>query len=193
RPNCMEMNIAKIFARSWGLMMTTTPTWEGIAGEKTRTNESFRSFVAPWVIFCSIVSLVFGVIYADSKVLETGFLHAVITSVSLFAAFFLTKAFSFSFFAANISKVVPRQDIEKLLAYSFTVVFVIKVITDIIPSLFFLKILNVYTAYIVWEGCNTVLVLDEDNRGKMMIMMSSCIVFLPGLISKIIRLMLPAF
>ncbi|MBP1677834.1 MAG: hypothetical protein H6Q20_2393, partial [Bacteroidetes bacterium] len=33
RPNCMEMNIAKIFARSWGLMMTTTPTWEGIAGE----------------------------------------------------------------------------------------------------------------------------------------------------------------
>jgi Na+-driven multidrug efflux pump len=40
---------------------------------------------------------------------------------------------------------IPIINIEKIIAYSFTVVYVIKLVTSIIPSLFFLQILNIYT------------------------------------------------
>jgi hypothetical protein len=187
------MDIAKIFARSWGLMMSTASTWEEIADEQTKLNDSFKLFVIPWVVLCTILSFVFGMLFADNKVFATGFVNAATVSFSLLTGYFLTRNITLSYITTNISAEFSKINIEKLVAYSFTVLYVMKMVTEIIPSLFFLKILNIYTAYIVWDGCATLLGLDEDYRGKVMLLVSVCIIFIPGIISRIIRFMLPAF
>jgi len=69
----------------------------------------------------------------------------------------------------------------------------IKIITTIIPSLFFLQILNIYTIYIVWDGCRVIFNINEDERGKIMLLISLSIIFTPAIINKIVLFMLPAF
>ena len=189
----MKKNFINIFSRSWGLMMSTTPTWEVIADEQVSENSSFKQFVFPWVLFCTIIVFVFGALYADEKSFETGFIYALINIISLISAFFVTKSITNSYFKKNHGISYSKINIEKIIAYSFTVVYVIKLVTSIIPSLFFLQILNIYTAYIVWEGCRVIFDLNEDQRGKLMLLISISIIFTPTIFSKVMHLMLPAF
>ena len=189
----MKKNFINIFGRSWGLMMSTAPTWENIADEEVKENDAFKQFVFPWILFCTVVVFVFGALYANDKNVETGFIYALINIISLMSAFFFTKSIANSYFKKNHEISFSKTNIEKIIAYSFTVVYVIKLVTSIIPSLFFLQILNIYTAYIVWEGCRVIFDLNEDQRGKLMLIISISIIFTPTIFSKVMHLMLPAF
>lgn len=189
----MKKNLVNIFSYSWGLMMSTTPTWVGISNKNNKENESFTKFVVPWVVLCTLIVFVFETIYAESKHVETGFIYAFVNLLSLFGAYFFTKTITNSYFKKNLPELFSKINIEKIVAYSFAVVFVIKIITTIIPSLFFLQILNIYTIYIVWDGCRVIFNINEDERGKIMLLISLSIIFTPAIINKIVFFMLPAF
>jgi len=77
----MKKNFINIFSRSWGLMMSTSPTWEGIADEQIKENDSLRQFIFPWTALCTLVVFVFEALYADDKSLETGFIYALINVI----------------------------------------------------------------------------------------------------------------
>jgi len=173
--------------------MSTTPTWVGISNENNKENESFTKFVVPWVALCTLIVFVFETIYAENKRFEIGFIYAFVNLLSLSGAYFFTKTITNSYFKKNLPELFSKVNIEKIVAYSFAVVFVIKIVTAIIPSLFFLRILNVYTIYIVWDGCRIIFNINEDERGKIMLLISLSIIFTPAVINKIILFMLPAF
>ena len=189
----MKKNLKNIFIRSWGLMMSTSPTWEGIAEEQLKENDSLKQFFFPWTIFCTFIVFVFEALYANNKNFEIGFIYAIINVMSLLGSFYFTKSIANSYLKKNHEAIYSKLNIEKIVAYSFTVVFVIKLVTTIIPSLFFLQILNIYTAYIVWEGCRVIFDINEDQRGKMMLLISLSIIFTPSVISRVMHFMLPAF
>lgn len=79
------------------------------------------------------------------------------------------------------------------MAYSFTVIYVLKVVAAVIPSLFFLQILDVYTVYIVWEGCRVIFNIDENERGKIMLFIKFINHLYAYVYKRGILLMLPAF
>jgi len=193
RPNKMKRNILNIFGRTWGLMMSTTSTWEEIAAENDRPNGVFRKFVLPWVCMVSLFILIFDAIYADSNHIRTGLINAVIAAVSLVGAYYIPLALTNSFFRKKMMEHYDGIQIEKIIGYSFAVLYVIRVVTSVIPSLFFLHILDVYTIYIVWEGSRILFNADEDERSKIMLIIGLSIIFTPAIIKKIILFMLPAF
>jgi|GEM_PF-886772 len=180
----MKTNIQHVIAQTWGLMMSTLQTWESIVSDKNE--KSFQRYFLPLLIICAAVVLVFNTIYASSKPIQTGFVYAVVTLIAYVSTFYFTRYFTNSYLVRNhVDKSNPVL-IQKMVAYSFAVVFPIKLITTIIPSLFFLQILNIYTVYIVWEGCRIIFDMDEDERGKIMLIVGLSIMFLPAIISKII-------
>jgi hypothetical protein len=187
----MKTNIQHVIAQTWGLMMSTLQTWESIVSDKNE--KSFQRYFLPLLIICAAVVLVFNTIYASSKPIQTGFVYAVVTLIAYVSTFYFTRYFTNSYLVRNhVDKSNPVL-IQKMVAYSFAVVFPIKLITTIIPSLFFLQILNIYTVYIVWEGCRIIFDMDEDERGKIMLIVGLSIMFLPAIISKIILLMVHGF
>lgn len=187
------MNLRNIFNRTWGMMMSTTSTWEEIAEEDSKENDSFVRFVLPWIAFSTFIILIFDALYAEVKFVETGFVHAFINVIALTGAYYFTLAVTNSFLKKNMPGVFSVVKTEKMVAYSFAVIYVLKVVAAVIPSLFFLQILDVYTVYIVWEGCRVIFNIDEDDRGKIMLFISLSIIFTPMLIKRVILLMLPAF
>lgn len=189
----MNTTIQNIVVRSWGLMMRTSQTWEDIKND-TNNENSFKKYFIPLLVTCALIVLIFKIIYADSKLLQTGLVYAVVTALAYMGAFYLTRYFLTSYIKKNhLEKNAPVLQ-ENLISYSFTVVFAIKLITTVIPSLFFLQILNVYTIYIVWEGCRTLMFeMDEDERGKIMLIVGLSIMFAPAVITKVVLFMLPGF
>ena len=189
----MKKRFTNIFDRAWGLMMSTTSTWEEIDEEVGQTNWLLTKFVFPWVGITSIVIFAFDAIYADSKNFQIGFLHSIVNAISLIGTYFLTLALTHSFFKKKLPEFHSHLKIEKVIAYSFSVIYIIRIVTSIIPSLFFLHILDVYTVYLVWEGCRVLFQIDEDERSKIMLIISLSIIFTPAIIKKIILFMLPSF
>lgn len=189
----MKIDLLTIFKRTWGLMMSTALTWETIKSEDVSESNAFRSFVMPWTILVSIIVLVFSGGYASDKVFETAFIMAFVTAISLIGAFYFTRTLTFYYFKKYLPDYYSESQISEIIAHSFAVIFILKIITAVIPSLFFLLILNVYTVYIVWEGCRVFFEMNEDERGKSMLLISLCIIFMPSIISRVILMMLPAF
>ena len=189
----MKKILKNIFVRTWGLMMSTTATWEDIAEENCKENDPFLRFVLPWIAFSTFIILIFDALYAEVKFIEIGFVHAFINVIALLGAYYFTLAITSSFLKKNMSGIYSVIKVEKIVAYSFSVIYVLKVVAAVIPSLFFLQILDVYTVYIVWEGCRVIFNIDEDERGKIMLFISLSIIFTPMFIKRVILLMLPAF
>ncbi|MBN2765744.1 MAG: DUF1282 family protein [Paludibacteraceae bacterium] len=188
----MRTNLHTIFKYSWGLMMSTANTWEVIRTDNS-VNRAFTSFVLPWTVLLSVILSVFSSLYTKEKVIETAIVMLVVTAISYIASFFLSRSLAISFFRKNHSDIFSKTDISKIIAYSFSVIYITKIITTIIPDLFFLQILNVYTVYIVWEACHVFFNLNEDERGKSMLLISLCVIFMPSLIRSVIMFMLPGF
>lgn len=187
----MKKKKRNILAHSWELFVATGSTWDKIATEEVTGNEIQRKFIFPWIALCVVVVAVFDSLYASGKGLETGILNGIITGVSLLGGYYLSNKICLWYLRKQLPEQSSGLACETIVSYSFTTVFVLKIITTVLPSLFFLQILNVYIAYLVWEGCRAVLKLNEEERGNIILVFTLVIVFIPVLISWIIYLMLP--
>jgi len=187
----MKRKIRNIIVRSLGLFVATTPTWDKIASEKLTEREIQKQYIFPWISICVFFVFVFEGLYAPQKGLETGFIKAIITAVSFLGSYFLSNKICFWYLRNQHPDMSSALDCEKIVSYSFTTMFVLKVFTTVLPSLFFLQILSVFTAYLIWEGCRAVLNMNEEERGNIVLVFTSVIILSPIIISQIIYLMLP--
>jgi hypothetical protein len=187
----MKKSITNIIVRAWWLLVSTTDTWDEIATEDVSKNELRKHYVFPWIAFCVLTVAVFEGLYAKANGLEVGFLNALIAIISLVGGYFLSNSVCFWYLRKHQPEQYTLVDCEKIVSYSFTTIFILEIITTVFPSLFFLQILSIYTAYLVWEGSRAVLKMNEEERGNIVLVFTLAIVFIPVLISRIIHLMLP--
>lgn len=187
----MKRIIKNIVVRPWRILIATSTTWDSIATLKVTKMEIRKQFVFPWIVLCVLTVLFFKSFYTFEKPLEIGIINAIITTVSLVGGYFLSNTICFWYLRKQYPEKYSAIDCEKIVSYSFITFFIIKIITTIFPSLFFIQILNIYTAYLVWEGCRAVLKLNEDERGNIVLVFTLSIIFIPILIAQIIHFMLP--
>lgn len=187
----MKFKVKNIFRRTWGLFMSSGPTWDKIASEKISEPELRQYFVFPWIAFCFVIVLIFDSIYNPTKGLEKGILDSIITTVSFLGGYFLSNKICFWYLSRLHIENLKIISSEKIVSYSFTIIFVLKIITTILPGLFFLQILSVYVAFMVWEGCRSVLKLNEDERGNIVLVFTLAIILIPVIINKLIFLVVP--
>ncbi len=187
----MKRKIKRIIQQPWELLTSTPVTWDKIVSVKISKNEVRNRFVFPWIIVCVIVTFVFKSLYSTNKSIETGFINSIICAVSLLGAYFLSKAVCFWYLRKHYQEKYSVVISEIIVGYSFTITFILEIITTILPDLFYLQILNIYTAYLIWEACRAILKLSEEERGNIVLVFTSVIILSPVIISKIVHLMLP--
>lgn len=187
----MKVSKLNILKHSWGLYISTVTTWDAIANETSKGNELRNYFVFPWIALCVLVACVFEGLYAPVKGMETGILNGIISAVSLLGGYFLSNKICFWYLRKQLKIGLSAIKCEKVVSYSFTTVFLLDIVTTVLPSLFFLHILNVYIAFMVWEGCRAVFKLNEEERGNIVLVFTVVIIFLPVIISKIIQFLVP--
>jgi hypothetical protein len=187
----MKRKLKNIIERPLKLIYATSATWDIIASLKVTKQDIRKHFLIPWVAFIVGIAFIFSGIYARDKFIETGIINAIITALSFIGGYFLSNAICFWYLRKQFHEKYTALACEKIVCYSFTAIFILKTITIILPNLFFLQILSIYTAYLVWDGCRAILKLNEEERGNIVLVFTLTIIFSTVIISHIIHLMLP--
>ncbi|MDR0370416.1 MAG: hypothetical protein LBH80_00965 [Prevotellaceae bacterium] len=187
----MRHKIKYIFTAAWDLVFSTKQTWSHVEKEMKSVREIRSGYVFPWIAVCVLTSFVSSFFVSDTNLFEKAFLNFIITSAALVGGYFLTIKICRRYFAKEYPLDENIVKIETVVAYSFTTIFLLEVITSVFPSLFFLQILSIHAAYLVWEGSGVVFGIEEDKKGNIALVFALAIIFVPVLINRAIHWMLP--
>ena len=183
--------IIQLFTRSWKLIADTPATWDEIAVEKSTPGSVFLHYTLPLIFICFLFSSFSGYFYADDNRVTVGFLKGLSVALSFLVANLLTYWIgvrALDHFQPNFG---VKKNIARLVFYSFCVMYLLLIITSIFPELFFLKVLNIFTAYLVWDGCRGVMGMNEDERSNFVLLVTGMIIFIPLIVRYLLQWMLP--
>jgi hypothetical protein len=189
----MRYKIKYIFTAAWKLVFSTKQAWARIEKEAKNVKEIRNSYVFPWIVVCLLASFVASLIGADvdTNPFEKAFLNFIITLAALWGGYFLVIKICRWYFAKEYPFDEKAVKTEAVVAYSFTTIFWLELIISVFPSLFFLQILSIHAAYLVWEGSGVIFKLEEEKKGNIVLVFTLAIIFVPVFINRGIHWMLP--
>jgi hypothetical protein len=77
--------------------------------------------------------------------------------------------------------------------YASSLVFVLYIVTALLPEFSFLYIFVLYTVYIIWEGAVAYMQVDEAERLKFTVIASAIVILTPFVIEHALRMLMPGF
>ena len=183
--------IIQLFTRSWKLIADTPATWDEIAVEKSTPGSVFLHYTLPLIFICFLFSSFSGYFYADDNRVTIGFLKGLSVALSFLVANLLTYWIgvrALDHFQPNFA---VKENVARLVFYSFSLMYFFRIVTAILPGLFFLKVLNVFTANLVWDGCRGVMGMDEDERSNFVLLVTGMVIFTPFIARYLLQWLLP--
>ena len=171
----------------WAVTLSPTTAWEKIFSDQSKDEKLLVRYVTT-LILCVVAATFLGEL--TGRFLRA-FMRAIVTGIAYSGGFWCT----FYLLTTGLKKylnLVPDKIIcLQLLVYSSAFILFISIITSLIPPLFFLKILNIYTIYIVWEGVGSCFKFEEKYRGNVALLFSAGLLLFPFVIEKILLFILP--
>lgn len=184
------MNYRALFIRIKNLIVSPSSEWTVIAEEELTGVNVVHKYALPLIAFCSLAAFLGTAIYLEGFNVEESLKKALLIFCSLFFSVYVSMGalyYAMPRFGLNQN----RDLVFKFVAYSSTVIFAVKFVTELIPELFFLKILVLYTAYIVWEGVTPIFNIDEKFKPGFVTLASLILIAGNYLVLKFLHLLLP--
>lgn len=186
------MKAKETFKRTYEIISAPNRTWQQITlNEDLKVKEDFSYFYT-LLSFCIATTLVGTFIYVPENKFVTAFLRALISATASYAGFWanyfiLTEILNKRFKIFN-----KKRHNFRLIIYSMSLSMLINALVSIFPGLFFLKIFNIYTLYIVWEGVGQMTTIEESNRTNFVLFLSVSIIAIPAIIFELLQIAIPA-
>ncbi len=176
-----------IFIRAKNLIITPKKEWDSILKEKSDLNSILTSFTLPYLTIITVISFIsklFNLQKPDFTIaLKSGILEFTSFFIGLLIIYYVIIKTIPNFFN-NLKD--PKSTAIKLTAYSSIVTYIIQIIVLLIPQVFVLWGISLYTFYIVWTALPQVGEMqNKDQRVVFTIILSLLVLFIPYLISVI--------
>ena len=178
------MEYKELFRRLLAVIASPRKAWVEITTESPRKDVT-STFVYPLVALGGLVVLL-GALF-DGGLKRMTFHDAMMDicgyCIALFGGFFLA-----SYLVDMVAQKYLQRESNMALAnlfvgYTMGVVFVADMLVVLFPQFFIFKwVLLLYVCYIVWEGSEVVLAVDEERRLIYMALASAAIIFSPTMI-----------
>ena len=179
------MDYKELFRRLIAIIASPRKAWVEITAESPRKDVT-STFVYPLVALGGLVVLLGKLI--DEGMKRMTFHDAMMDicgyCIALFGGFFLA-----SYLVDMVAQKYLKHSSDMPLAnlfvgYTMGVVFVADMLVVLFPQFFIFKwVLLLYVCYIVWEGSEVIVGVDEERRLVYMGMVSAIVVFSPTIIN----------
>lgn len=104
-------------------------------------------------------------------------------AVALFGGYFMAANLIHHYTTRMLNVATEKSLILQLAGYSMVVIFSLRIILALMPDFQIIALLlQFYTVYIVWEGCERLLQIDEEKRLKFTLVSSVALLFSPVVI-----------
>lgn len=186
------MDYKEIFNRTFNLISKPNLTWQEVAlNENTKVKEDFKYFYTLLGVGM-LATLIGSFIYTDENRVVTSILRSIVSGISMYAGFWTNYYLLTEFLNKRFQVYNRKRHNIRLLIYSMSLSIIINALTSIFPGLFFLKIINIYTLFIVWEGVSIMTSIDESNKTNFVLFLSIAIILIPILIFELLLHAIPA-
>lgn len=166
------------------LISSPAKAWEEISSEDRQ--KVMLDFVYPLIALAGL-SVLIGVLvevgWSKPENYQEAMTQCCAVAVSLFGGFFLSAYLinQTGMKLAGLRDNLPLA--QQFTGYSLVVVFLLQIIYGILPDFLILVVLfSFYTIYIVWEGAEVLMHVDERNRLRYTIISSVILLVCPWLI-----------
>jgi len=166
------------------LISSPAKAWEEISFEDRQ--KVMVDFVYPLIALAGL-SVLIGVLYevgwSEPDNYQEAMTQCCAVAVSLFGGFYLS---AYLINQMGVKLIGMRDDlplVQQFTGYSMVIVLLLQIIYGILPDFLILVVLfSFYTIYIVWEGADALMHVDEKNRLRYTVLSSLIILLCPWLI-----------
>jgi len=173
-----------LFNRIKDLLVKPAKAWEIILSERSSINDVLMTFSLPLIGAYSL-AIFLGYLFGHQ---ELDFTSALKFAVFIFSACFFGLYMSYFILLKLIPVESMKSDKElafKMIAYSSLPIYLLGIVTALIPQTFFFFFLVIYAAYIIWEGLK-VLQVDVEKRGWQTVVVSIMVLLMPYVLHKLL-------
>ncbi|MDR1779382.1 MAG: YIP1 family protein [Tannerella sp.] len=180
-----------IFDRLTGLIFKPKETWREIPQGEDEHEAFLCRFVYPVLGLVALAAFV-GVFFNRKEFdLVIALKSSIKECVSYGGGFFLGAYLLNEIWGAIFKR---QKDIKLCLffvGYSSSVMYVLSIIMSLLPEVFFLRVLTVYTVYVIWEGAIPFMHVDEGEQMKFTVLASLIVMLSPAIIWLALFLLMP--
>lgn len=174
------MRIPKFLYLLYSLISSPRNTWQELSTDINEQSEKEdNKFFYKMLSICFLGALIGDIVYESEKTIIASFLNAVLLCVAFYSSLWLIIFIFREFLCKKFRILFDKIRFFRLLKYSISLTLLTSTIVSIFPGLFFLKIINIYTIYIVWEGVDKMTFVSERNKSNFVLILSLLIIVLP--------------
>lgn len=175
------------------ILITPSKGWE-----KARTIETKKDvilkYALPLVLTAGLCAFCGVLLKAGTFDWQTGLKAFTNLSIALFASFYISAIIIKGLSKWLLTKHLIFTEILQFTIFAYSCIIFVCMVAELFEDMFFIKVLDLYTFYLVFEGCNTYLGIVEksnDKRNAFIVLSSLAIMVMPGVIQKILTTLMP--
>lgn len=176
-----------IFTRCKNLLASPKQEWIFIYGEKTDRNTILGSFNLPFIAIISLVTFIGFLTNHQDLSFEIALKHALSQFSAFFFGLFICYFITLKIMPQFVQKTNDKNInilVFKLIAYSSTLLYLVEISTALIPQIYYLQIITIYVAYVVWTGTEGIGKFEtKDLRIVFTVIVTILLIFIPYMIA----------
>jgi hypothetical protein len=183
----------KIFKRLIEIILRPGEAWEELSCQEEERGVFLSQFIYPLIGMIALAAFL-GILFTRKEFdFEIALKIMLRTVIAVAGGFFLG-----AYFLHEVWKGVFKQPKDMALCsffvgYASSLMFLLYIITALLPEFFFLHIFVLYTVYIIWEGAVVYMQVDESERLKFTVIASFIVIVTPFAIEQTLRFLMPGF
>lgn len=175
------MDYKVVLLRLKNMVLSPAKEWEEIKSGVTNNTDSINFFAIPIIGLLALASFL-GVLLNNQGInFQYALVEAIVTFTSAYFSIYVA-AFAIGELSSTLGIAKDRQQIMKFLPYAYSAYYIIVLVTELIPELFFIKILVLYSFYLVWEQSSVIYAIAENDRVKFTVIYTLILLIIPGVL-----------
>ena len=182
-----------IFKRLTAIILNPGETWGKIRRQKEEQTMLLSQFIYPLLGMIALAAFL-GILFTRKEFdFEVALKITLRTVIAVAGGFFLGAYFLNEVWKSVFNQPEDMELCHSFVGYASSLMFVLYIITSLLPEFFFLHIFVLYTVYIIWEGAVVYMQVAEEKRLKFTVITSFIVILTPFAIEQTLRMLMPGF
>lgn len=182
----------ELYKTTISLIIKPSIAWQELNARHTENNEKFLSdYVYPFIGMIVAATFLGELFSLKEFDLQIALKSAILDAISYFGGFFLASYLINESLVRFFHHERNMSICQRFTGYSSALMFTVTILLKLIPEFFFLQFALLYTFYIVWEGAQQYMDIDEAKQLKFVTISTIIIVATPQILASVIGLLIP--
>lgn len=181
----------EILKRVIAIISQPARAWRMLVRKEERHEDFLSRFIYPLIGLVTVAAFL-GVLFTRKEFdLELALKSSIRTLVSSFGGFYLAAYLMNELWHSLFKREKDMKLWQRFIGYSSSVMFALNIVLMLLPEFFFLRIFVLYTFYIVWEGAEPYMNVEEKVRLKFVGITTAMILITPVFIETVLSMLMP--